>query len=226
MSEGKWQSAIKVASIQPINYWLIVLLDVDVSLVVRELKVHPLPHPPKIHPILRGGPTMSLKFGIYLVEQRIVTAEQFCGLVKIQQESTRALPTLALQKSLMTIRQVANVLEAIERSPEKDFQRLAIEMGYLHAKEAEYLIQVQQSTAETIRDLAVECGLLTERQASVLYLHFQKKVSKKSTIAQTPAATKQPTKPATSAPNESTSRPKQPNFRRRPMIIEKQNANA
>ncbi len=168
---------------------------------------------------------MSLKFGIYLVEQRIVTAEQFCGLVKIQQESTRALPTLALQKSLMTIRQVANVLEAIERSPEKDFQRLAIEMGYLHAKEAEYLLQVQQSTAEPIRDLAVECGLLTERQASVLYLHFQKNVSKKNTAAQTPAPSPQPTAPATSTPDAAT-RPKQPNFRRRPMIIENQNANA
>ena len=172
-----------------------------------------------------GGPTMSLKFGIYLVEQRIVTAEQFCGLIKIQQESTRALPTLALQKSLMTIRQVANVLEAIERSPEKDFQRLAIEMGYLHAKEAEYLLQVQQATAEPIRALAVECGLLTERQASVLYLHFQKKVSKKSAAAQSPAAGQPATTPATSTPRESTPRPKQPNFRRRPMIIENQNAN-
>ena len=169
---------------------------------------------------------MSLKFGIYLVEQRIVTAEQFCGLVKIQQESTRALPTLALQKSLMTIRQVANVLEAIEKSPDKDFQRLAIEMGYLHAKEAEYLLQVQQSTAETIRALAVECGLLTERQASVLFLHFQKNVSKKSTAVQAPAASQQTAKPKPSPPRESTSRPKQPNFRRRPMIIEKQNANA
>ena len=169
---------------------------------------------------------MSLKFGIYLVEQRIVTTEQFCGLVKIQQESTRALPTLALQKSLMTIRQVANVLEAIEKSPDKDFQRLAIEMGYLHAKEAEYLLQVQQSTAETIRALAVECGLLTERQASVLYLHFQKNISKKKPTAEAPAASQQPAQPNALEPREPTSRPKQPNFRRRPMIIEKQKANA
>ena len=174
-----------------------------------------------IPPILRDGPTMSLKFGIYLVEQRIVTAEQFCGLVKIQQESTRALPTLALQKSLMTIRQVANVLEAIETSPEKDFQRQAIEMGYLHAKEAEYLLQVQLSTAETIRALAVECGLLTERQASVLFLHYQKTASKQTAIAQPPTA-----KPEAAATSQPPARPKQPNFRRRPMIIEKQNANA
>lgn len=178
------------------------------------------------NPIVCGGTTMSLKFGIYLVEQRIVTAEQFCGLVKIQQESTRALHTLALQKNLMTIRQVANVLEAIEQSPEKDFHRLAIEMGYLHPKEADYLLQVQQSTTETIRSLAVECGLLTERQAAVLYLHHQKNASKQTTISQHPAATAQTNKPAAPAPSQTPSRPKQPNFRRRPMIIEKQNAKA
>lgn len=169
---------------------------------------------------------MSLKFGIYLVEQRIVTAEQFCGLVKIQQESARALPTLALQKSLMTIRQVANVLEAIEKSPEREFKQLAVEMGYLHAKEADFLVQVQQTTAETIRALAVECGLLTKRQASVLYLHYQQNVSKRPTTAQAPTANQQSTQPETSAPPAPAPRPKQPNFRRRPMIIQKQNANA
>ena len=169
---------------------------------------------------------MSLKFGIYLVEQRIVTPEQFCGLIKIQQESTRALPTIALQKNLMTIRQVANVLEAINGAQGKAFQQVAIEMKYLHPKEADYIMQVQQNTAETIRALAVECGLLTERQAAVLFLHFQNTVSKQIAPAQPKAAgpqIKEVASPATPAKPE-TARPKQPNFRRRPVIIEKQNA--
>ena len=176
---------------------------------------------------------MSLKFGIYLVEQRIVTPEQFCGLIKIQQESTRALPTIALQKNLMTIRQVANVLEAISGKPGKEFQHVAIEMKYLHAKEADYLLQVQQSTADSIRSLAVECGLLTERQASVLFLHFQNTASKQNATAEPQAASPQIKSPQikeTSSPapkpKPETGRPKQPNFRRRPVIIENQNANA
>ena len=171
---------------------------------------------------------MSLKFGIYLVEQRIVTPEQFCGLIKIQQESTRALPTIALQKNLMTIRQVANVLEAISGNPGKEFQNVAIEMKYLHAKEADYLMQVQQTTADSIRSLAVECGLLTERQASVLFLHFQNTASKQKPQAQPQAASPQIQETSTPAAPQrpETARPKQPNFRRRPVIIENQNANA
>lgn len=180
---------------------------------------------------------MSLKFGIYLVEQRIVTPEQFCGLIKIQQESAKALPTIALRKNLMTIRQVANVLDAIREAPGKAFQQVAIEMGYLHAKEADYLLQVQQTTAETIRALAVECGLLTERQAAVLYLHFQRNVSKQIAPAQPQPSSPQAaspqineiqpsTAPPSTAPAKESARPKQPNFRRRPVIIEKQKANA
>lgn len=182
---------------------------------------------------------MSLKFGIYLVEQRIVTPEQFCGLIKIQQESARALPTIALRKNLMTIRQVANVIDVITESPHREFQVVATEMGYLHAKEADYLLQVQQNTADTIRALAVECGLLTERQAAVLFLHFQKTTFKQQTAApaETTEATADSVVPATAQPatgqetesgtsTATPSRPKRPNFRRRPVIIEKEGTTA
>jgi len=174
---------------------------------------------------------MSLKFGIYLVEQRIISSEQFCGLIKIQQESTSALSTIALRKNLMTIRQVANVLERTEASPGRDFQSVATEMGYLHTKEVDYLVQVQQTTSESIRSLTVECGLLTERQASVLFIHFQKMSAKKRTAQSSkpqaqPAAPVQPqANPASAKSSAPASRPKQPNFRRRPMIIERQSTN-
>ncbi len=195
---------------------------------------------------------MSLKFGIYLVEQRIVTPEQFCGLVKIQQESAKALPTIALTKNLMTIRQVADVLDTTKSNAEKSFQQVAVEMGYLHAKEVDYLLQIQQTTAETIRGLAVECGLLTERQAAVLYLHFEKNVSKQSQTSRSETSRSETSQSETSQTQTSTppasgdrvaetktnqsasaaqptttenASPKRPNFRRRPVIIERENVN-
>lgn len=186
---------------------------------------------------------MSLKFGIYLVEQRIITPEQFCGLIKIQQESARALPTIALRKNLMTIRQVADVIDVISNEPHREFQIVATEMGYLHSKEADYLLQVQQNTAETIRSLAVECGLLTERQAAVLFLHFQKTSIKQPQRPAAPAPAKSEAQAgaptiietgsgqsgdpdAGDSPKTGTTRPKRPNFRRRPVIIEKEGSNA
>ena len=57
---------------------------------------------------------MSLNFGIYLVEQRIITPEQFCGLVKIQQEALPSLANVAIRKNMLTIKQVAMILDAQE----------------------------------------------------------------------------------------------------------------
>ena len=72
---------------------------------------------------------MSLKFGIYLVEQRVISAEQFCGLVKIQQESAQTMATIALRKNLMTIKQVNFVLDQMESKPGMNFEDMAFEKG-------------------------------------------------------------------------------------------------
>ena len=74
---------------------------------------------------------MSLKFGIYLVEQRIISPEQFCGLVKIQQESAKSMATLALRKNMMTIKQVARVLDIQEATPTKLFSQIVVDEDIL-----------------------------------------------------------------------------------------------
>ncbi|MEM7454154.1 MAG: hypothetical protein AAF456_07340 [Planctomycetota bacterium] len=168
---------------------------------------------------------MSLKFGIYLVEQRIITPEQFCGLVKIQQEATKGLPTLAVEKNYLTIKQVANILDAKELAPQKTFDQLAIEMDYLEPGDTMQLLQLQQISCPTIEQLVVECGLLTQRQASVLTQHF----SRQAAVADTPARTQPQEAPQTTEPAPqpvpetaqpiNTGRPKAPKFKQRPVIV-------
>lgn len=161
---------------------------------------------------------MSLKFGVYLVEQRIVTPEQFCGLVKIQQQSVRSLAKISLERNMLTIRQVANILDIQEAKSAKPFQQLAVEMNYLSSTEAETLLRVQESTGVSINDLLVECGLLTGSQSRVLYAHFQRTAIKTSQKAETSVPVEAPQTQA-AAPAKPTG-PRQPNFKRRPVIIQ------
>lgn len=163
---------------------------------------------------------MSLKFGVYLVEQRIVSPEQFCGLVKIQQESVRTQAKISLQRNMLTIRQVANILdtqEANAKGAPKPFHQLAVEMNYLSVTEAETLVKAQEGSGVSINDLLVECGLLTESQNRVLYAHFQRTAfhaaQKTEASAPAKAAPAAPAKPSSTGP-------RQPNFKRRPVIIQ------
>ena len=120
---------------------------------------------------------MSLKFGIYLVEQRIISPEQFCGLVKIQQESTRTLSSIAITHNFLTMKQVSKILD-IEQKGEKHFLDIAISEKLLDRTDANRLARMQERSGQTIQALAVDCGLLTERQSSVLYNHFMRNGSR------------------------------------------------
>ncbi len=123
---------------------------------------------------------MSLKFGIYLVEQRVISPEQFCGLVKIQQESTMSLPSISLRKNILTIKQVAQVLSEMEQDAEKTFIQSAMELDFLNRVKADKLLQFQQEKCQPLRKLIVKCGLLSQRQCSILFLYFERHGAKAS----------------------------------------------
>ena len=173
---------------------------------------------------------MSLKFGIYLVEQRIISPEQFCGLVKIQQESMMTLASVAIRKNALTIRQVSTVLDLHTESPEKLFGDIALELDLIDRATLNQLLHAQQATCPSVRQLLIECGLLTTRQTRVLFTHFEKNVARMATdvaraqpaenvTTATPAA-----KPA--APESAPKAPRQPKFQSRPVAATTESYNS
>ncbi len=117
---------------------------------------------------------MSLRFGLWLVEQGVMTCDQFCGLVKIQQDNLPAPGAVALRANLMTIRQVDEVNRLIETSVENgsDFLQLAVGKAYITAVNARTVQQIQTLEAPPLDRLAIQYGLLTKAQAEVLLRHF------------------------------------------------------
>ncbi len=162
---------------------------------------------------------MSLKFGIYLVEQRIISPEQFCGLVKIQQEATMSMATIAIRKNFMTIKQVAQVLDLAEAHPDKSFVTIARQEDLIDNADADQMLHIKEMSSPSIRQLVVECGLLTQRQAAVLYLHFEKhgaNGSQQSKAARQPKPEFVQPEATESAPAEAGPRP--PKFQQHPVV--------
>ncbi len=156
---------------------------------------------------------MSLKFGIYLVEQRIISPEQFCGLIKIQQESALSLPTVAIRRNVLTIKQVAKVLTLVESNPSLSFLETAIAENLLDRVDVDRLLHEQQYSTPSIRKLAVECGLLTDTECGALYKHFGKRAAL-SMQSQLPKPTSET---GTTEPADITFTPPQPKFVQRPV---------
>ncbi len=167
---------------------------------------------------------MSLKYGIYLVEQRIVSPEQFCGLVKIQQEATMSLATIAIRKNALTIKQVSKVLDIQESSQGQSFIQVALDEELIDCADADRMLHEQQMSCPTIQKLVVECGLLTQRQSAVLFHHFEKLAAKKPVATTAPVAapaTTEPVEAPQADPQEAArSHPRQPKFTQRPVIVQ------
>ncbi len=156
---------------------------------------------------------MSLKFGLYLVEQGIMTCDQFCGLVKIQQESNSSLSTLAIQRNFMTIKQVATVLEQREIKPHASFIDIALENDFIEQADAKQLLELEQINRPTLRQIIANVGLMTERQVNTLFAHYEKMLVRGKTTSA----------PATTAEPKSTPvRPPHPKFKQRPVIVQQE----
>ena len=169
---------------------------------------------------------MSLKFGIYLVEQRIISAEQFCGLVKIQQDALATMATMAIRKNMLTIKQVANVLDQQELTPAKPFVQIAVEMDYLERQDARQLMHEQQNSAPTIRKLVQECGLLTKQQCDVLFQHYQRVGARRVPVMDQLPAADQQIVPEEGTPIAAPEGPKRPKFKQKPVIVSQYTSHA
>jgi hypothetical protein len=134
--------------------------------------------------------------------------------VKIQQETTMSLANIALRKNMLTIKQVAQILDELEAAPHKSFEQVAVEFDFLDNADAAQLLRFQQISSTPIRKLVSECGLLTERQAAVLFNHFERAPidatqSSQGSTPRTPAE----------EPQQPHSRPRMPKYKSRPIIM-------
>ena len=161
---------------------------------------------------------MSLKFGIYLVEQRVISPEQFCGLVKIQQESMMTLASMAVRKNVLSIRQVSTILDLHNENPEKLFGDIALGLNLIDRAELNQLLHAQQATCPSVRQLLIECGLLTTRQTRVLFMHFEKNVARMAgeEARSRPAEETAPSTPTAESSATKSFAPRKPKFNSRP----------
>ncbi len=162
---------------------------------------------------------MSLKFGIYLVEHKIISPEQFCGLVKIQQESLVSPAAVAIRKNMMTIRQVSEVLDQQELDSEKSFIEIAINSDYLDRADAEQLFQEQQKSSPSIRELVQQCGLLTGPQMAILFEHFLKSCQRTTPWSAKAPSDSENVKRTVEAPAVKSLPPRAPKYKQRPVIV-------
>ncbi len=168
--------------------------------------------------INRTAIAMFQTFGEYLVLQGILSSDHYRKLIDELSQAILPIGTLAIQRNMMTIKQVASVLEYLETNPRRKFLEVAQQFDYLDAADADQLCREQERLVPGLDHVLVAMQTMTEQQAAVLRQHFLR--------LQNDAATVMPSKvavvPAAQVPvaSENTAgKPPAPKFRQRPIQV-------
>jgi hypothetical protein len=115
---------------------------------------------------------MFATFGEYLVQQGILSEHEYRQLMSQHAQAVVPLSSLAIQRRMMTIKQVAEVLDYLETNPKRDFLSVAVQMDYLDSVDAKTLSQVQEQQSPGLDQILVTMQRMTAQQADVLREHF------------------------------------------------------
>lgn len=101
-----------------------------------------------------------MHFGIYLVENGVISCEEFYEALKFQLNTRPQLGALALERRKLTMRQVFTVLRSQCDSPSEFFGELAVKAGLLTSNELAQLVFEQMTRSKPLGEVLVELGIL------------------------------------------------------------------
>jgi hypothetical protein len=107
------------------------------------------------------GGAAAMQFGIYLVENGVISSDEFFETVKLQLRSRPQLGSLAIQTRKLNFRQVFAILRAQCDSPNELFGELAVSLGYLTQSDLSQLLSEQSMQSKGFVDVLVENGILS-----------------------------------------------------------------
>jgi len=100
-------------------------------------------------------------FGLYLVKHSAITSEQFVEALERQLESRTQLGALAIEKEMLTVKQVFHILRFQANMPEELFGEVAVHEGMLTEEKLSNLIYLQSVRVRPMAEIAVELGFIT-----------------------------------------------------------------
>jgi hypothetical protein len=115
-----------------------------------------------------------MQFGVFLVDNGVITCDEFFEAVKLQLRTRPQLGGLAIERRKLNARQVFSVLREQCDSPVDLFGELAVQLGYLTNDELSELVHEQLLRVRPLSEILVEMDLLTPEARDVHYREFRR----------------------------------------------------
>ena len=114
-----------------------------------------------------------MQFGMYLVENGVITCEEFYEALKLQLGTRPQLGALAIEKRKLNVRQVFGVLRSQCDSPDEKFGSVALKLGYLTEADLAWLLHEQSVRVRPFSELLVEIDVLSVDEVEKHYRGYR-----------------------------------------------------
>ncbi len=132
-----------------------------------------------------------MQFGIFLVDRRVISAEQFVEAVRQQLQHRVPLGQLAIENGMLSVREVFEVLRAQSQAENEPFGETAIDRGMLTKAEVAELLLLQADRRPELPEILVELGYLTDEQYNDEMAAFRRSVERRGSGSSETAFTNQ-----------------------------------
>ena len=115
-----------------------------------------------------------MQFGIYLLKQRTITAEQLIEAMQLQVERVVPLGIIAMEEGRLAVRDVLSILRVQSDLPNDRFGDIAIDLGLMSRRDLAELLMIQSDRRMPIGDCLVELDILTSEQVDESLAAFRR----------------------------------------------------
>jgi len=123
-----------------------------------------------------------MKFGLYLKNKGIITAEQLVAALEVQHDRLTPIGQLAMEEGILSARNVFKVLRCQSDLPHERFGDMAVELGLMTRDQLELLLAVQASRKPPLLDILIRQGALSASRADEELAAYRRDMERRNVV--------------------------------------------
>ncbi len=123
-----------------------------------------------------------MKFGLYLKNKGVISAEALISALEYQQGRMPPVGQLAMEEGVLSARQVFKILRCQSGLPHERFGEVAVGMGMMTSAELQRLLMIQWERKPAIADVLVSLRILSQARVDDELAAFRAEMERRKVV--------------------------------------------